>query len=83
MRGWQKLGQIYNPLSLNKHPKLLTHAANPLPVHMGGNLYRIFYGGRDAFNRSSVGAVDFDISDMKIVADHTNPFFVHGMEGSF
>ena len=83
MKGWIKLGQIYNPLDRDRHPKLATHAANPLPVHIDGDVYRIFYSGRDECNRSSVGAVDFDISKMKITVEYEAPFFVHGSQGSF
>ena len=79
---WRKLGLIYSP-SCHRHPKLLTHAANPLPVHMYGDVYRIFYSGRDNKNRSSVGAVDIDIKNQHIITDHYAPFFKHGTAGSF
>ncbi len=80
---WKKLGLLYTPGGANRHPKLLTHAANPLPVHLAGDVYRIFYSGRDKANRSSVGAVDIDIVQRKVVNDHCDPFFEHGAEGSF
>jgi hypothetical protein len=80
---WQKLGLFYNPVGENCHPKLLTHAANPLPVLIEGDLYRIFYSGRDVNNKSSVGAVDIDIIKRKIIKKHYKPFFEHGPEGSF
>lgn len=82
-RYWQKLGQLYVPPFEGRHPKLLSHAANPLPVHLIGDIYRIFYSGRDKNNRSSVGAVDIDIVSRKIVEDHYLPFFEHGGDGSF
>jgi len=81
---WAKLGQLYDPRHRAKrHPSLVTHAANPLPVHLDGDVYRIYYSGRDAANRSSVGAVDIDIRKQSIVADHDEPFFERGPEGSF
>ena len=80
---WQKLGVLYSPSTVGQHPKLLSHAANPLPILMGGDIYRIFYSGRDHDNRSSVGAVDIDIVKRHIVKEHRNPFFEHGPEGSF
>lgn len=81
---WKKLGQLYAPNeSDDRHPKLMTHAANPLPVHMSGDVYRIFYSGRDVHQRSSVGAVDVDIVKRKVVTEHYDPFFEHGPEGSF
>jgi hypothetical protein len=39
---WQKLGLLYDPTQSNRHPKLLTHAANPLPVHLMGILTVFF-----------------------------------------
>ncbi len=80
---WKKLGLLYAPPVADRHPKLLTHAANPLPVHLEGDVYRIFYSGRDERNRSSVGAVDIDIVQRKVVTDHCDPFFEHGAEGGF
>ena len=80
---WKKLGRLYCPSNSDRHPKLLTHAANPLPILIEGDIYRIYFSGRDAQNRSSVGAVDIDIIKRKIIQEYTNPFFEHGSEGSF
>jgi hypothetical protein len=67
----------------DRHPKLVSHAANPLPIHLDGDVYRVFFSGRDADNRSSVGAVDIDIIRREVIRDHRQPFFQHGPEGSF
>lgn len=83
MAGWRKLGRLYDPRGEGRHPKLATHAANPLPVHIEDDLYRVFYSGRDARNRSSVGAVDIDIVRREVVEDHSEPSFEHGPTGSF
>jgi hypothetical protein len=80
---WQKLGLLYCPSGNSRHAKLLSHAANPLPVFIEGDVYRVFFSGRDANNRSSVGAVDIDIVQRKVITEHRHPFFVHGPEGSF
>lgn len=80
---WQKLGLLYCPSLKERHPKLLSHAANPLPVHITGDIYRIFYCGRDDANRSSVGAVDVDIITREVVKEHHAPFLMHGPSGSF
>lgn len=80
---WNKLGVLYCPAETGRHAKLLSHAANPLPVHIEGDVYRIFYSGRDERNRSSVGAVDIDIVRRQVVQEHPEPFFEHGPEGSF
>lgn len=82
-RHWQKLGLLYCPPCDGRHPKLLTHAANPLPVHLKGDVYRVFYSGRDSDNRSSVGAVDIDIVRREVVCEHLQPFFQHGPDTSF
>jgi hypothetical protein len=84
MRGhWRKLGLLFDPTKSKRHPKLATHAANPLPVPLHGSIYRVFYSGRDSQNRSSVGAVDIDIAMRRIVREHYEPAFVHGPEASF
>lgn len=80
---WRKLGLLYCPSGSNRHPKLLSHAANPLPVLIGEDVYRIFFSGRDKDNRSSVGAIDIDIVKREVVQEHSQPFFVNGPEGSF
>ena len=80
---WLKLGVLYCPSCTNSHPKLMSHAANPLPFFIEGDVYRIFFSGRDNHNRSSVGAVDIDIIQRKIIHLHTHPFFRHGPQGSY
>jgi len=80
---WRKLGLLYCPSGPDRHPKLLSHAANPLPILIAGDVYRIFFSGRDVRNRSSVGAVDIDIVARRIVEEHRDPFFEHGPAGSF
>lgn len=80
---WKKLGQLYVPKASVQHPKLISHAANPLPVHMTGDVYRIFFSGRDEQNRSSVGAVDVDIVQRKVLKEHAQTFFTHGSASSF
>lgn len=78
---WRKLGQIYNPLAI--HPKLVSHAANPLPILLENDIYRVFFSGRDHQNRSSVGFLDVDIVKHKILYIHHEPVFEHGPDNSF
>lgn len=80
---WGKLGLLYCPSDEDQHPKLKSHAANPLPVLIEGDLYRIFFSGRDSSNRSSVGAVDINVVTRKVTQLHKQPFFEHGPEGCF
>ena len=80
---WEKLGRLFDPEEKPRHPKLSTHASNPLAVHLEGDIYRVFYSARDVEKRSSVGAVDIDLVTRKIVREHYEPVFEHGPEGSF
>jgi hypothetical protein len=82
-RYWEKLGLLYCPPETGRHSKLLTHAANPLPILMHGDIYRIFYCGRDSSNKSSVGAVDIDIVKRRVICEHEEPIFEYGPAGSF
>lgn len=78
---WKKLGRLYahDPI----HPKLLSHAANPLPVRIEEDLYRVFFSSRDESNRSSVGCVDIDLARREVIRVHPLPAFEHGPKGSF
>ncbi|MBI2841617.1 MAG: hypothetical protein HYX75_25145 [Acidobacteria bacterium] len=78
---WRKLGLLYclEPI----HPKLYSHAANPLPLLIEGDLFRVFYSGRDMHSRSSVGFVDVDLAKREVVSSCKIPVFEHGPEGSF
>lgn len=78
---WKKLGQLYSPEPV--HPKLVSHAANPLAVLLDGDVFRVFFSGRDEQNRSSVGFVDVDIVKREVVYVHDRPVFEHGREGSY
>lgn len=80
---WKKLGLLYSLPSGGLHSKLVSHAANPLPLPLYDDVFRIFFSARDPHNRSSVGAVDIDIVQRIIVKVHDHPFFEHGPKGSF
>ncbi|MFN0201530.1 MAG: hypothetical protein ACKVTZ_08415 [Bacteroidia bacterium] len=78
---WKKLGRIF--VTNAQHPKLLTHAANPLPVFLENNTYRFFYSSRDEKQRSSVSFVDIDIEKLTIIYQPKEPLLVHGAAASF
>lgn len=78
---WEKLGQVYKVKS--EHPLAISHASNPLPVLIGGNIYRVFFSCRDIDNKSSVSYVDFDISTLKVIYVHREPVFIYGDANSF
>ena len=78
---WEKMGQTYVPRTV--HPKLSTHAANPLAILLIEDVYRVFYSGRDDQNRSSVSYVDVDIVKNKVIYVHDKPVFEHGLTNGF
>lgn len=79
---WEKLGKIFSPSGV--HPHLLTHAANPLPVKLNDDgLYRIYFSGRNAENRSSVGYFDFDMKSLSVVKECSEPLLTFGEDDSF
>ena len=78
---WKKCGLVYKAGYI--HPKLCSHAANPLAMWLEGDIYRVFFSGRDQENRSSVGFADVDIVRREVLNVHDRPIFVHGREGSF
>lgn len=80
---WHKLGLLYSLPDGGLHPKLRSHVANPLPVHIDGDIYRIFFCSRDVENRSSVGGVDINIITRQVIRQYCQPFFEHGLSGSF
>ncbi len=58
---WRKLGRIFQPSGEFGWAK--THAANPVPEHLEGDIFRIYFSARDAKNRSSIGYVIVDLAD--------------------
>jgi hypothetical protein len=54
---WRRLGLVFAPPAAGADAALTSHAALPVPFPLGGDLLRVFYSGRDAANRSSVGSV--------------------------
>lgn len=80
---WQKLGLLYSPDAYPRHPKLYSHAANPVALPLEKQVYRILFSGRDSKNRSSIGAVDVNMNTLEVVSYFYEPLFTHGEEGSF
>lgn len=61
---WRKLGLIYAQTAHG--PYLATHATNPLPIQMDSDVFRIFYSSRDSYNRSSIGAIDYNMRRLRV-----------------
>lgn len=79
---WEKLGRVITPgTSLGWN---LTHVMMPTPDHLGGDLYRVYFSGRDARNVSHIGAVTIDVSRPTRILDRTDaPVLSPGELGSF
>lgn len=78
---WKKLGQIYYFQPIDNY--LLTHASNPLALHIENDLFRVYFSGRDIENKSSVGFVDIDIVQQKIINTTEKTLFKYGKENGF
>lgn len=80
---WRKLGLLFAGPS-GQHAALISHAALPVPYPLGGDLVRVFYSGRDATNRSSVGTVVIRLGDNpRIEEQQTEPVLLPGGTGAF
>jgi predicted GH43/DUF377 family glycosyl hydrolase len=57
---WRKLGLVFTPSG--QRPWMQSHAANPVALGLGGDLYRAYFATRDDHNRSHVGYVEFNLT---------------------
>jgi hypothetical protein len=79
---WQKLGQFYSPDPLKQWG--YTHAANPLPEHVEGDIFRIYFNCRDERQRSFIGYLVVDVADgFKVLELAPQPVFGPGEVGCF
>ena len=51
-------GAIFKP---GAYPWCVTHGMLPVATHLEGDLYRVYFSGRDESNRSHIGYLDLDI----------------------
>lgn len=80
---WRKLGLLFEGPS-GGHLALASHAALPVPYPLDGDLVRIFYSGRDAANRSSVGTVVIRLgATPRIEEQRAEPVLQPGGPGAF
>lgn len=78
---WNKLGQIFTVSSSCK--KIISHASNPLAIHLNDDVFRMFYSGRNNSNKSSISFVDIDIVTLENVNNPDEVVFSYGNEESF
>lgn len=79
---WKRLGRVFAPDG--QHAFARSHAALPAPVHLDGDIFRIFYSSRDIERRSYVGWVDVNISETpRVVQVSRQPALSPGEDGTF
>lgn len=82
MKNWKKAGLILKP-----NPSLWwmkTHAMLPTPEQIEGPLYKIYFSGRDEFNRSQIGYAVIDLREPTKILEHSSePVLSPGALGCF
>lgn len=79
---WRKLGRVFVPDG--SQPWMQSHAANPIPEHVSGDRFRIYFSARDAENRSSISWVEIDLNEPgRVLAQASEPVLSPGAPGMF
>lgn len=79
---WRRLGLVYRPPGESDWSR--SHAAQPAPVLLGGDVFRFFFSTRDAQSRSHVGWVDIDLRDRpRVIGRSQSPVLAPGHAGTF
>lgn len=78
---WDKIGRIYNPD--NFLGKGYSYGANPFPVYLEENTFRIFYNIRDMQRRSHITYLDYNMNNGKIEKVSSDPIISPGAPGLF
>lgn len=84
---WKKKGNIFSGKYIDQY--IVSYASNPLAVYMYDDVFRVYFSGRSAENKSSVGFTDIDIVQSKLLftctdscfksANDPNSFYSHGV----
>ncbi len=81
---WRRLGRVFAPPVAGADPALASHAALPVAVPLGGDLVRVFYSGRDAGNRSSIGTLVLRVGETPHIEEaRPDPVLRPGGLGAF
>jgi predicted GH43/DUF377 family glycosyl hydrolase len=79
---WIKKGLIFSPDG--QYDWVISHSMLPIPERRGEDLYRVYFSGRDRFNRSLVGYVEIDLRNPKeILKISEKPVLGLGELGTF
>ncbi|PRN01354.1 hypothetical protein [Aliarcobacter cryaerophilus] len=82
MQKWKKLGLIFDPT--DRFDWMQTHATTPMPVHLEGDVYRVFFSTRNKLNQNQTAFVDIDINNPKEILNISKePVFTLGKLGHF
>ena len=81
MTQWKKLGLIFKPPS--DLDWMVSHAALPVAQHLGGDIFRVYFSGRDIDNRARIGCFDFDLISHSVLHVATKPLIDIGMIGAY
>lgn len=78
---WKKLGLIFKPDT--QYTWMQSHASNPLVLHLGDALYRVYFASRDQQNRSSIAFFEYDLDALIVTKVSTEPSLIPGELGYF
>ncbi len=79
---WEKRGLVFAPNG--QYDWMQTHAANPVAEHRHDDVFRVYFGCRDAENRTSIGYVDVEVTDtMRVLEIAERPVIGPGELGTF
>ncbi len=79
---WVKKGLLFKPAG--QYDWVVTHAMLPVADQIGEDLYRIFFSGRDAGNRSHIGYIEININELhNIIKISETPVLGLGQLGCF
>ncbi|MHB8770851.1 MAG: glycoside hydrolase family protein [Syntrophales bacterium] len=80
--GWEKKGLLFSPRG--QYPWVMTHGMLPVADRIGEDLYRIYFSGRDVFNRSRIGYIEVDMNEPdKVLHLSEHPVLDLGKLGCF
>ncbi|MGQ0732048.1 MAG: hypothetical protein ACT4QD_00155 [Acidobacteriota bacterium] len=78
---WRKLGLVW---ASGDRPWRRSHASLPVPLHLDGDTYRVFFAARDDQNRSSIGALTIEVgATVHVVSVEEDPVLAPGPLGHF
>ncbi len=79
---WTRLGQVYAPDGTR--PWARSHAALPVPVQTGPDIFRFFFSARDAGQRSHIGWADVELAGLpRVLQQASEPVLLPGEDGCF